>query len=123
MRIFSRQIAPHKDELRDDRTRKIIASGKQEIERSALSFGPRWIEDTRDGSFYRLYPNADPAYSGHCPAYFVAENGDAVLLERADPESRDELEKRRAAREARRSAREADSQARREARRRELAGR
>lgn len=118
MRLFSRQPATDKDErqreLCDDRTRKIIASGKTEIPRSALSFGPRWIEDGRDGSFYRMYPNGDPAYSGHCPAFYFNEAGDAVLLERADPASRDELQQKRAKREQRRADRAAAAKQRRE---------
>lgn len=120
MRFLSRKVNTATDldewrqDIRDDRTRQIIASGKTEIPRSALSFGPRWIEDTRDGSYYRRYPNGDPAYSGHCPAFYFDEAGAAVLLERADPASRDELEERRAARDARRAAREAAIKQRRE---------
>ena len=125
MKLFSRTLATHEDErkreLRDDRTRQIIASGKTEIPRSALQFGPRWLEDERDGSFYRLYPNADPAHSDHCPAFYFDEAGNAVLLERADPASRAALAERRAAREARRAARDAEARARREETRR-LAG-
>lgn len=64
MKLFSRTLATNHDErkreLRDDRTRMIIASGKTEIPRSALAFWPRWIEDTRTGEFFRLYPNGDP---------------------------------------------------------------
>lgn len=120
MRFMSRKVATAGDvdewrsALRDDRTRQIIASGKTEIPRSALSFGPRWIEDERDGSFYRRYPNGDPAYSDHCPAFYFDEAGAAVLLERADPASREELAARRAARDARRAAREAAIKQRRE---------
>jgi len=126
VRIFTREVATREDdrrrELREDRNRAIIASGKTEIPRSALSFGPRWIEDERDGSFYRLYPNGDASYATHCPAYFVDSHGDAVLLERADPASRDELEERRAARDARRQARDLEAKQRRDETRR-LAGR
>jgi hypothetical protein len=124
MRFMSRKIetAGDVDEWRrarrEDRTRQIIASGKTEIPRSALSCGPRWIEDTRDASYYRRYPNGDPAYSDHCPAFYFDEAGDAVLLERADPASRDELEERRKARDARRAAREAAIKQRREQQRR-----
>lgn len=71
-----------------ERIRQIIASGKTEIPRYALAFGPRWIEDERDGSFYRVYPNSDPAYSDHYPAFYFDEAGDAVLLERAPGEPR-----------------------------------
>lgn len=109
--------------IRSQRTRQIVASGKTEIPRSALVFGPRWIEDERDGSFYRVHPNADPSYSDHCPAFFFSEAGDAVLLERADPASRDELAARRAARDARRAARDAAAKARNDERRKERAGR
>jgi hypothetical protein len=104
--------------VRAERTRQIIASGKTEIPRSALAVGPRWIEDERDGSFYRVYPNGDPAYSEHCPAFYIGEAGDAVLLERADPASRAELAERRAARDARRAARDAAAKALNEERRR-----
>lgn len=120
MRFMSRKVetAGDVDEwraaLREDRTRQIIASGKNEIPRTALAFGPRWIEDERDGSFYRVHPNADPAYSDHCPAYFFDENGSAVLLERADPTSRDELEQMRAKREQRKVAQAAAARRRRE---------
>ena len=93
MKMFSRTI-PTDDqerrlELRDQRTRMIIASGKTEIPRSDLEFGPRWIEDTRTGEFFLPYPSGDPASSGHCPAFYFDDAGDAVLLERADPASRD----------------------------------
>ena len=118
MRIFTREIATRENdrqrELRETRTRQIVASGKTEIPRGALEFGSRWIEDTRTGEFFRLYPNADPAYAGHCPAFNFDAAGDAVLLERADPASRYELAERRAAREARRAARELEANERRD---------
>jgi hypothetical protein len=117
MRLFSRTLANEKDErqreLRDDRIRRVIASGKTELRRADLTFGRHWIEDT-DGNFWRVSPNADPAYSDHCPAYFFDEAGDAVLLERADPASREELEQKRAGLAARRAARDAEAQQRRE---------
>ena len=117
MKLFSRTLANEKDEwqrqLRDDRTRRIIASGKTEIPRSSLAVGPRWLEDERDGSFYRVYPNADPAYSDHCPAFYFDEAGNAVLLQRAEPASRTELEAKREARVARRAARDAEAKERR----------
>jgi hypothetical protein len=116
--IFTREIATRENdrqrELRETRTRQIVASGKTEIPRGALEFGSRWIEDTRTGESFRLYPNADPAYAGHCPAFYFDAAGDAVLLERADPASRDELAERRAAREARRAARELEANERRD---------
>ena len=127
MRFMSRKVETAEDidewraALREDRTRKIIASGKTEIPRSALAFGPRWIEDERDGSFYRVYPDADPAYSEHCPAFYFDETGNAVLLERADPANRTELEQKRAARDARRAAREAEAKQRRDETRRSAA--
>jgi hypothetical protein len=78
MRLFSRTLANEKDErqreLRDDRIRRVIASGKTELRRADLTFGRHWIEDT-DGNFWRVSPNADPAYSDHCPAYFFDEAG------------------------------------------------
>ena len=73
---------------------------------------------------YRVYPNADPAYPEHCQAFsYFDEAGNAVLVERADPQSRDELAERRDARDARRAARDAAVNARNEERREERDGR
>jgi hypothetical protein len=70
------------------------------------------------GKFLRVFPG-DPSYCGSdVTSYFVDSSGDAVLLQRADFGSRDELAKRRAARDARSAARAAEAKARREEARR-----
>ena len=118
MKLISSKIATEHDErqrqLRDQWNRRIIASDKREIARANLDFsGRHWIEDTRTGEFFRVFGSVDSFYAGHCPAYYIDENGNAVLLERADPPSRDDLAKRRAVRDACRAARDAEPKERR----------
>ena len=100
-----------RDYLRHQRIARIVNSpDKTEIPRSQLVFGPRWIEHEPTGDFYREF-GGDAAYSDNAPVYYVTESGNAVLLERADPASRDELAQKRAAREARHAAQAAATKA------------
>ena len=79
MRFLSRTIDSPTDmaewqaQVRDDRDRLIINT-KQEIPRSDLVFGRHWIEDRRDGSFYRAWAG-DPQLSSHMPGLLRERGG------------------------------------------------
>jgi hypothetical protein len=67
MKLFSRQFPADEDErkreLRDERTRSIIASGMQELARSDLDFqalGGRVIEMCRPASSFASSPATRP---------------------------------------------------------------
>ena len=118
MRFMSRTVETASDidewrrAVRDQRARQILASGKQELRRSDLDFGRYWIEHTPTGDFFVAW-TGDPSYAPNdAPAFYVTAAGEPVILDRADPASRDELEQKRAARAARRAAREATVKAR-----------
>ncbi len=125
MRFMSRIVETASDidewrrALRDQRARQILASGKQELRLSDLDFGRYWIEHTPTGNFFVAW-TGDPSYAADAPAFYVTAAGEPVILNRADPASRDELEQNRLARAARRAAREATVKARNEERRRTL---
>ena len=113
MKLFSRTLETDTDvqqrELREERNRRIMASGWEELSRSDLDFealGGRVIEHLPTGRFFRLF-FGDPTYVGtDVSAFFVTAEGDATLLQRASLASRDELAEKRAKRDARRAARE-----------------
>lgn len=94
-------------EARTARSEAIIATGLPELPRSALVRRRGWFEDTRDGSYYRPEPDANPA-SAQGLSYFV-DGGHAFLLRRVG--SRDETAQARAESDARREAREAPVEA------------
>lgn len=126
MRFMSRTVETASDidewrrAVRDERARQILASGKRELQRCDLDFGRYWIEHTPSGDFFVPW-TGDPSYAPNdSPAFYVTGAEEPVILVRADPASRDELEQKRAARDARRAARDAAVRIRNEARRRAL---
>ena len=77
-----------------------IVARWDEISAERLVHSRYWIEDTETGNLYREF-GGDPGYARTVCAYYLRD-GWPVMLEPADPPSRDEIEKRRTAKERRR---------------------
>lgn len=84
-----------------------------EIPRSRLVFGRYWIEDTETGQLYREV-FGDPHYARNVVAHYIRSDQSPGMLEPADPPSRAEIERRRAARERRHAEREAELRVKRD---------
>ena len=85
-----------------------------EIPLERLVASRHWLEDTQTGNLYREFAG-DPNFAGQVCAYYLRADGQPVMLEPHDPPSREEFEKRRAAREQRRVDQAAAAKARYEA--------
>jgi hypothetical protein len=85
---------------------QVMNSDLEEIPRADLQpFRPGMLEDQRTGQLYHLYRGEfiDLAHPG-ADAYFIAAGGSPVLLKKPQgPQTREEIEARRAANEQRRA--------------------
>ena len=93
---------------RQERVAAAMRSGATEIPRGALRFERNGrVVDERSGTLYVLYrgDTVDPTFQV-LPAYYVSASGDVGWLEHpaGGPQTVDELEAKRAEREARRNA-------------------
>lgn len=91
---------------RQQEARGIISNIEREVPRSDLIFGPRWVELESTGELFHPW-GGDVMFAPKGVAYYIDETGFPRMLEPADPPSRAEIEKRKAAREQRRLEREA----------------
>jgi hypothetical protein len=86
---------------------QLMSSDLSEIPRSDLRpFRPGVLEDQRTGQFWKPHRGelVDLTYLPGAAAYFIAADGHPVVLEKPPgPQTRDELEARRAANEQRRA--------------------
>ena len=78
-----------------------IIATKEELRRTDLEFGPRWIEHTPTGRFLWIF-GGDPFMAPGVEFYYVTTDGRPVMLEAADPPSRTEMEARQARRKQQR---------------------
>jgi hypothetical protein len=90
-----------------------IVSTKEELARSDLEFGRRWIEHLPTGRLFWVF-GGDPSFAPNVDHFFVARDGTPTMLEPAEPPSRAELERKQARKEQRRLEREAAAKQRRE---------
>ena len=88
------------------RRKAIMRKIDREIPRSDLIFGGRWVEVASTGELFHPW-GGDVYFAPAGVVYYVDETGSPRLLEPADPPSRAEIEKRRAAKEQRRADNEA----------------
>ena len=89
-----------------------VISTREELRRTELEFGPRWITHTPTGDYFWIF-GGDPSFAPNVAHYFVARDGTPTMLEPADPPSRDELERKRARKVERRLERDAEAKRRR----------
>ena len=78
-----------------------IIATNEELRRTDLVFGPRWIEHLPTGRFFWEF-GGDPSYAPSVSHYYVRPDGTPVMIEAADPPNRAEMERRQAAKAQRR---------------------
>lgn len=91
---------------RDSRLRTAMASSWEEIPRDHIKAGPlKTLEDERSGRYFCIMAGEVDGLYCSATAYYFDQSGSVIFLEPAPIGSRDELEARRAARDAAAAAR------------------